>query len=73
MDRLTESSLHNADLGSSSIQSSKRTPIIHHETGTDNFRSSVDGTGDKGHLEQGRELVQLGTRSFRVNETALSR
>jgi hypothetical protein len=68
---LTESSFNNRNFSGGSVETGECAPIVDDETGTDDFRSSVDGSGDEGNLEQGREFVEFRSGCFGVYETAL--
>jgi len=48
--KLTEGSLNDGHLGRGRVETRERAPIVDNETGTDDFRSSVDSSGDEGDL-----------------------
>jgi hypothetical protein len=48
--KLTEGSLDDGNLGSGRVETGESTPIVNNKSSTDDFRTSVDGSGDKGDL-----------------------
>ncbi len=68
---LTERGLDDTNLRRRSVQARKRTPIVHDHARADDFGSAIDGSCDEGDLEQGGELVELGSGGSGVDEAAL--
>ena len=69
--RLTERRLDHTDLGRGRVEPGEGGPVIDDDAGADNLGSAVDGTGDEGDLEEGGELVELGSGGPRMDEAAL--
>jgi hypothetical protein len=51
--------------------SAESSPIVDDKSGSDDVRASVDGSGHERHLQQRGQLVQIGGRRARMNQTTL--
>jgi len=64
-----EDGLDNAELGGSGIQTSDGHPVVDNHTGTDNGRTSVDGTSNKRNLQQRTQLILVLNAGLGVDDT----
>ena len=64
-----EDGLDNAELSGSGIQTSDGHPVVDNHTGTDDGRTSVDGTGNKRNLEQRTQLILVLDAGLGVDDT----
>ena len=64
-----EDGLDNAELGGSGIQTGDGHPVVDDHTGTDDGRTSVDGTGNERNLQQRAQLVLVLDAGLGVDDT----
>lgn len=66
-----EGGLDDGHLGGGGVETGEGAPVVDDHAGANDLGTAVDGSGDEGHLQQRRELVQLRTGGLGVDETAL--
>jgi hypothetical protein len=64
-----EDGLDNAELSGSGIQAGDGHPVVDNHTGTNDGRTSVDGTGNKRNLQQRAQLVLVLDAGLGVDDT----
>lgn len=64
-----EDGLDNAELGGSGIQTGDGHPVVDDHTGTDDGRTSVDGTGNERNLEKRTQLILVLDAGLGVDDT----
>lgn len=66
-----ENSLDDGDLRRGRVEAAEHSPIVGNKARADGGITTVNGTGDYGNLEKGRELVHIADGSLRVDDAAL--
>lgn len=66
-----EGSFDDRNFSGSGVEAGEGAPVVDDEAGANDFRSTVDGSGYEGDLEEGGEFVEFRTGGFGVYEAAL--
>jgi hypothetical protein len=66
-----EDALNDTNFGGSGIQTTERAPVVDHETGTDDVRTSVDSTRHQRDLEQRAQFIEILDSGTGVNQASL--